>query len=82
RPERYAIHKLIVAQRRAASTRAKIVKDLAQAHALIGALVEDRPHALEEAYETAREHGPKWRDAIQRSLKQRPEIRKLLSSLA
>lgn len=82
RPERYAIHKLIVAQRRAPSMQVKIVKDLSQAHVLIEALVEDRPQALAEALETARHSGSKWRDAIRRSLKQRPQIQKLLSGLA
>jgi len=82
RPERYAIHKLIVAQRRSGPVRAKAVKDLAQAYALIGVLVEDRPHELEEAYQTALKSGPKWREAIQRSLKQRPEIKTLMASLS
>jgi hypothetical protein len=79
RPERYAIHKLIVAQRRSGPVRAKALKDLAQAHALIAVLAEDRPGELEEAYRTARKNGPKWRDAIARSLEQRPEIRTLIA---
>lgn len=73
---------MIVAQRRAGPARAKSVKDLAQAQALITVLIEDRPGELEEAYQTALESGPKWREAIQRSLKQRPEIKKLISSLS
>jgi hypothetical protein len=81
RPERYAIHKLIVAQRRSGSARAKALKDLAQAKALIAVLVEDRPRELEEAYETARKTGPKWREAIKRSLKQSPEIQSLISGI-
>jgi hypothetical protein len=82
RPERYAIHKLIVAQRRSGQTQAKAVKDLAQAHALIAVLAEDRPSELEEAYQTAIESGPKWREAIARSLRQRPEIKSLIEGLA
>jgi hypothetical protein len=82
RPERYAIHKLIVAQRRAGPARAKAVKDLAQAQALIAVLIEDRPHELEEAYQTALQSGPKWREAVERSLKQRPEIKRLISNLS
>jgi len=61
RPERYAIHKLIVAQRRAASSQAKAKKDLAQAEALIRILADDRPYTLAEAYETAISTGPKWK---------------------
>jgi hypothetical protein len=80
RPERYAIHKLIVAQRRSVSARAKAIKDLAQAHALISILAEDRPGELEEAYQTALESGPKWRDAIGHSLQQRPEIKALIEA--
>lgn len=79
RPERYAIHKLIVAQRRAERASAKAFKDLAQAHALIDVLAEDRPGELAQAYQSVLEKGPKWRDAIERSLRQRPEIAKLLA---
>ncbi len=81
RPERYAIHKLIVAQRRAASSQGKAQKDLAQAEVLIRILSEDRPYAIQEAYETALGTGPKWKDAIENSLAQRPAIAKLIKSL-
>ena len=47
---------------------------------MIAVLVEDRPAELEEAYQTAIGSGPKWRDAIARSLKQRPEIKALMAS--
>jgi hypothetical protein len=80
RPERYAIHKLIVAQRCSGPARAKAIKDLTQAHALISILAEDRPGELEAAYQTALESGPKWRDAIGRSLQQRPEIKALIEA--
>ena len=78
RPERYAIHKLIVAQRRAETARGKAVKDLAQAESLIEVLGEDRPGELSLAYEAALQKGPKWRNAIAASLKQRPRIAELL----
>jgi hypothetical protein len=58
------------------------VKDLAQAQALIAVLIEDRPSELEDAYRTARESGPKWHEAVERSLKQRPEIERLVSGLS
>ena len=79
-PERYAIHKLIVAQRRLDGA-AKAVKDLAQAEALIDVLADDRPGALEAAYQTALDKGPKWREAIGKSLKQRPRIKARLETL-
>jgi hypothetical protein len=81
KPERYAVHKLIVAQRRTGPGLGKIPKDLAQSEALIRVLVEDRPHELAIAHKTAVENGPKWRDAIQRSIKQRPEIGRLLDQI-
>lgn len=58
-PARYAIHKLIVAQRRRTGA-AKIDKDLMQAQSLIDALAERRPSELKETWREA-VRGPKWR---------------------
>lgn len=80
RPERYAIHKLIVAQRRNRANRAKIRKDLDQARDLIEILAADRRDDLIDAFEKAMDSGPKWRDAIVQSLEQRPDIKGMLSS--
>lgn len=62
RPERYAIHKLIVSRMRinTAASQAKARKDLAQAAALIEVLLEDRPYELLEAWTEAISRGPKW----------------------
>jgi hypothetical protein len=65
-PARYAIHKLIVATRRASSAATKATKDIEQAAALIRVLAHDRPDELEEAFVEARGRGPSWRDAIAR----------------
>ena len=81
RPERYAIHKLIVAQHRTGSTQAKARKDLAQAEWLIAVLVQDRPHAVEDAFEAAMASGPKWREAIRKSFKQRRVLAELIQSI-
>jgi len=81
KPERYAIHKLIVAQRRSGPGLSKIPKDLGQAQALIEVLAEDRPHELATAYQDAVARGAKWRQAIEASLKQRPSVRELLSGI-
>lgn len=78
RPERYAIHKLIVSQERSANAEAKARKDLAQARALILALAQDRPYELESAYEAAVENGPRWRELIERALALMPEVKALL----
>ena len=74
RPERFAIHKLIVADRRRGGPDAlKSVKDRAQAAFLISVLAEDRPDDLAEAYEAAIGNGVKWRDRIAASLKRMPQ---------
>lgn len=67
RPERYAIHKLIVADRRRDNQ--KRDKDIAQAGFLIDVLAEDRPDELADAYQDARARGPKWEMHIARSMK-------------
>ncbi len=69
-PARYAVHKLIVAQRREAGS-AKRQKDLDQARALIEALRQTEPFAVEDALEDARRRGRRgWRDRIDRSLRE------------
>ena len=67
RPERYAVHKLIVAARRHSSSALKAKKDLAQAEILFEVLSEDRPGELANALTTAMERGPAWREAIETS---------------
>ncbi|MGH7105560.1 MAG: GSU2403 family nucleotidyltransferase fold protein, partial [Acetobacteraceae bacterium] len=62
-PARYAVHKLIVAQRRKEGS-AKVDKDLKQAEALIDALVVRRPHDLRDAWSEAAGRGPKWRELL------------------
>ena len=64
RPERYAIHKILVAARRTGRNNAKRRKDLAQAVALLEVLVEESPVALGEAYRAVRKRGPTWRRLI------------------
>jgi hypothetical protein len=63
-PKRCAIHKLIVAYARTGTHRAKVEKDLAQAAALIEALVKGRRYELSAALAEARGRGPKWPAAI------------------
>lgn len=73
RSERFAIHKLIVADRRHGKLALKAEKDRLQAAFLIEALTEDRPDDLAEAYEDARAEGTKWRERLDRTLKRMPE---------
>jgi hypothetical protein len=60
RPERYALHKLIISQRRKDGT-AKIDKDLQQAEILLDVLAERRKADLRDAWEEMCGRGPKWR---------------------
>nr|WP_257819126.1 nucleotidyltransferase domain-containing protein [Phenylobacterium sp. J367] len=70
-PARFAVHKLILAQRRDDASRLKRAKDLAQAKALIEVLRDLDPFALDDALADARAKGEKgWRSPIARSLKE------------
>ncbi|MEN8918652.1 MAG: GSU2403 family nucleotidyltransferase fold protein [Octadecabacter sp.] len=83
RPERFAIHKLIVASRRhGGPDEAKSRKDRAQAEFLIRVLAQDRPDDLSEAYQHAMSQGPRWRDRIASSLARMPATSDLLSELS
>ena len=81
RLEAYAVHKLIVANRRAGADRLKARKDQAQAKLLIEALAEDRPDELREAYEDALSRGPQWRALIEATLNRMPETAAQLAAL-
>lgn len=80
-PERYAIHKLIVAAARTGSFRSKSAKDMAQAEALIEVLAEQRPFELSAAYQEATSRGQKWNSLIKQSLKRLPQTEILLDEL-
>lgn len=70
-PARYAVHKLVVAQKRRPDERVKRDKDLLQARGLIEALLETDPYALHDALDDAADQGVKgWRQPIKRSLKE------------
>ncbi len=69
RPERFAVHKLIVAQKRS-HDQAKVHKDLAQAKALFQTLEKLRPGQVDDTLEEAMQQDRKgWAEPIQRSLK-------------
>jgi hypothetical protein len=68
-PARYAVHKLILAQKRDPGSRLKRAKDLAQAKALVEALLQHDPFALEDTVAEARAQGEKgWAIPLARSL--------------
>lgn len=83
RPERYAIHKLIVADRRRGGVDSlKAEKDRLQAAFLIEVLAEDRPDELLEAYRDAFEMGPKWAERLESTLKLIPKTQQVLDRLS
>jgi hypothetical protein len=70
-PSKYAVHKLIVAQKRGRHERIKRGKDLLQAKALIEALSETDPHALQDTVDDAFAKGKSgWKRPALRSLKE------------
>lgn len=62
-PQRYAVHKLVISQRRQ-QTNIKRDKDILQAEALLEILNQKRPYELGEIWNKAFEHGPKWRQPL------------------
>ena len=82
RPERFAIHKLMITDRRLnGPSTGKSQKDLMQAHLLIKILAEDRPDELLDAYKTALNSGPQWKARIEANLKKNTDIAAILNSL-
>ena len=80
-PERFAVHKLLVAARRRKDTtsRIKARKDVEQAALLVRVLASDRPEELRDAWEEIRGRGPTWREAVDRGWKDLPpDVRGLL----
>jgi len=66
-PARFAVHKLILAQRR--KERSKRVKDLRQAQDIIDIMSATDEDTLHDALDSARRRGKAWRSAIDASLK-------------
>lgn len=60
-PERYAVHKLIVSDRRDDDNLSKIRKDIAQSESIISAMAPQRSLDLALAWIEAWEKGPKWK---------------------
>ncbi len=62
-PERYAVHKLIVARRRHEGS-AKRDKDIQQAEALLAVLARKRAHELKSVWTEAHDRGKTWRQLL------------------
>lgn len=69
-PARFALHKLVVSQRRPAAFHTKARKDIAQAGEVLEVLLEDRPGDLSFAVEAAGEMPPKFVKQLRAGLAQ------------
>jgi hypothetical protein len=69
-PARFAVHKLIVAQRRKKTEVAKKQKDLRQAHELIDILLATDEADLQDVLDGGRARGKAWKTAINASLRE------------
>jgi hypothetical protein len=78
-PCRFAVHKLIVSQRRPVTEDAKVRKDLMQAEQLIVCCAEERPSDLRRIFKEGREAGKKWKLYLERGIASlTPQTAKLL----
>jgi hypothetical protein len=81
-PERFAVHKLIVSQRRK-SAQAKSSKDLQQASALLAILLQRRSQELRSVWNEAIQRGPTWRELVLAGAAQLPtQVRESLKATA
>jgi hypothetical protein len=79
-PERYVLHKLIVARRVVGAVKAE--RDIRQAGALLDVLLRKRPHELRAAWQEVYARGPAWRRPLGEGLGQiHPEIRERMLKL-
>ncbi|WP_127477032.1 nucleotidyltransferase domain-containing protein [Sulfurivermis fontis] len=85
KPERFAVHKLIVSGERAGAFHTKATKDIAQAAALCEFLLEYRPDELLAAWVDATGRGPGWRSRATQGLRAlkraAPDIGEALAAL-
>ena len=81
-PARYAIHKLVVAERRPASDTLKKRKDIRQAELLLSILLDEDTYSVELAVEAAQAMPAKFMTQVHRGLgKLQPDIKERLSAI-
>ncbi len=71
-PARFALHKLVVSQRRPISQQSKAKKDIQQANDLLELLLEDRPGEIWIALEAALQMPEKFQMQLKKGIKQLP----------
>lgn len=79
-PARFAVHKLVVSQRRPTTFAAKSAKDIDQARQLLEVLLDIRPGAVLAAVEAAENMGTKFHQQYKKAITLLPAS--LQSSLA
>ncbi len=72
-PARYAVHKLVVSQRRPTAMSEKIRRDLSQANQILTVLADIRPFDTSEAFKAARNMGKKFGSQLDTGLDLLPE---------
>ncbi len=81
-PARYALHKLVIAQRRVAAMHTKTLKDIRQAELLLSVLLEDRPGDVTRAWRAALKQPPKFLAQLGTGMRKLPvEMRASLAKL-
>jgi hypothetical protein len=75
-PARFALHKLVVSQRRPASQQAKVVKDIQQAEELLNIILVDRPGDVWVALEAAQLMPAKFQSKLAKGIKHLPSALK------
>jgi hypothetical protein len=82
-PARYALHKLVIAERRIAAFQTKARKDVRQAEQLLQVLLRDRPGDLRTAWVAAAKLAPKFRQQLRAGLARlAPETRSAVKAAA
>ena len=82
-PARFALHKLVVSERRVAAFQTKKQKDISQAEQLLTVLARDRPGDLRIAWQAAAKQPDKFMTKLRSGLARLPrELREALASIA
>jgi hypothetical protein len=83
-PARFALHKLVVSQRRPAAFAAKARKDVTQAIEVLEVLLADRPGDLPTAFQAFETRGARHKKALSQAIaalnKERPDLAKQLKA--
>lgn len=80
-PERYALHKLIVSQLRDRHDSIRRQKDLQQAWWLLTVMIQERPEALQVAWQNMTSRGTQWRKLANAALGQFHESNRVVGFL-